>query len=214
MLANVRDRVGPGWPFPPGAMMSGGGRARRQEAQRSQRVCPPWTSPCVFMNNAPRVREGALGGSSSFTWDIAGLILLHWGHGCAVPGAALCSCGLWDGCWRCTVCTGVQCVCCVAVRSGGDGSAVVLCCFPGWHIWPCVRGRQAGELQRKCLEKRWPCQLLVLSHFQLGWDRVHTFFEHPARPAWVSRYSIWKWKQQLLKCDRKGSGGLRHLGKL
>lgn len=170
MLASVRDRVGPGWPFPPGAMMSGGGRARRQEAQRSQRVCPPWTSPCVFMNNAPRVR------------DTVRQVLLHLGHCKAHPpalGTPLCrsrcySLLMWalGWCWRCTFCMGIWCVCSISVRSGGDSSAAVPCCFPGWHIQLYVRGRQAGEIQ-KCLERGWPCQLLAFSHFQLGWDRVH-----------------------------------------
>lgn len=77
-------------------------------------------------------------------------------------------------CWRCAFCMGIWCVCSISVRSGGDSSAAVPCCFPGWHIQLYVRGRQAGEIQKKCLERGWPCQLLAFSHFQLGWDRVHS----------------------------------------
>lgn len=177
MLANVRDRVGPGWPFPPGAMMSGGSRGQEagsptQPASLSSLDFPvclhEQCTSCQGHWQAGPPSLGTLQGSSSCTRNTvvpfqvllfahvgSGMVLvLHLLHGDVVSAASL--------------------------RSGGESSAAVLCCFPGWHIWPCVRRRQAGELQRKCLEKGWPCQLLALSHFQLGWQTVHTCFEHPA----------------------------------
>lgn len=154
-MASVRDLVGPGWPFPLGAMMSGSSRGQEAGSPTQPASLSSLDFPMCFHEQCTSCQGhweggppslGALQGSSSCTGNTV----------VAVPGAALCSCGLWDGAAVAPFAWGFG-VCCIAVRSGGASSAAVLCCFPGWHIWPCVRRRQAGELQRKCLEKEWPC---------------------------------------------------------
>lgn len=198
MLANVRDRVGPGWPFPPGAMMSGGGRGQEAGSPTQPVSLSSLDFPVCFHEQCTSCQGhwqagppslGTLQGSSSCNKNTVVpfqvLLVAHVGSGMAL------------------VLRG-DLVSAASLRSGGDSSAAVLCCFPGWHIWPCVRRRQAGVLQRKCLEKGWPCHL--------GWHRVHTCFEHPACFS-VQIFHL-EWKQQLLKCDRRASGGLGRLGKL
>lgn len=212
MLANVRDRVGPGWPFPPGAMMSGSSRGQEAGSPTQPASLSSLAFPMCFHEQCTSCQGhwgagppslGTLQGSSSCTGKTvapfqvllfahvgSGMVLvLHLLHGDLVS---------------------------VALLSGVEVTALLLyyAASLGGTSGPVCREDRLVSSRGSAWRNNGPASCWPSLTSSSGWERANTCFKHPAMPATVSRYSIWKWKQQLLKCDRKGSGGLRHLGKL
>jgi len=176
--AAIRDRAGPGRPFPPGAMMSGCREAGSptQPASLSSSAFPvgfcEQCVPCRGHGEAgPPALPAAPGGLLAPT--PASRPLLH--AACCSPGTRAAG-----GCWRRTFCPGdLGCLphrcevwreenaACVGRSPHPPGTAVLRrrqgcrCASSHGTSGPGkthVRGRQAGEPRRKPLEKGRPCQ--------------------------------------------------------
>lgn len=174
LSAAVRGRVGPGRPFPPGAMMSGGSREAGSPTQPAslsssafpmcfREQCIPCHPSCT--GNAMRLVLCTRAGNPA---AVPCRVLLPVHVGCrTVPASHLLPGDLARPLHRCegwreenAACLGrslhqpCPCLCrqgcCCGSLDGTSG--------PGKTH---VRGRQAGEPQRKPLEKRQPCQLLA-----------------------------------------------------